>query len=304
MSSYLPDRNLLERRKREIVAALLKADEQRLSHEVSEALQSGIPAEVVYLDLLLGAEAAIGELWHKGEIGIVEEHQSTQFIMTQLERVRSLLRRTASSHALRAVVCAADKDPHWIGARAVSDLLAADGWHVDFLGGAVPTRDLVKFVSTKKPKLVCLSVSCSEGIPAAREALEKFRALESPPRVVIGGPVVREAHKQQPFEADAVDIDIASIPALAREFFGLENGTENPDGVLQRIGERVRRARQQRGLSQDALASASNLDRAYISGIENGKQNPTVLALLRLTTALGIRLADLLLEEGHAINGA
>jgi transcriptional regulator with XRE-family HTH domain len=39
-------------------------------------------------------------------------------------------------------------------------------------------------------------------------------------------------------------------------------------------------------LTQQELADAAGLDRTYISGLEHGKQNPTIGALLRLATAL------------------
>ena len=50
----------------------------------------------------------------------------------------------------------------------------------------------------------------------------------------------------------------------------------------------------QAGLSQEELADRAKLDRTYISGVERGVRNPTVLVLQRLATALNIRPADLL----------
>lgn len=46
-------------------------------------------------------------------------------------------------------------------------------------------------------------------------------------------------------------------------------------------------------LSQDLLAEKAELDRTYISGIERGIRNPTLLTSLRIATALGCPLADL-----------
>jgi transcriptional regulator with XRE-family HTH domain len=57
---------------------------------------------------------------------------------------------------------------------------------------------------------------------------------------------------------------------------------------LVHFGENVRRQRIQCGLSQDELASVSSLDRTYISGIERGKRNPTVLSIKRIADALGL----------------
>jgi transcriptional regulator with XRE-family HTH domain len=58
-----------------------------------------------------------------------------------------------------------------------------------------------------------------------------------------------------------------------------------------------------RGWTQQDLAQAAGLDRTYISGVEHGKQNPTIGALLRLATALGAPL-DRLVATGPAAPGS
>ena len=42
---------------------------------------------------------------------------------------------------------------------------------------------------------------------------------------------------------------------------------------LQVLGERIRAARKAKGLSQEDLALASDIDRSYIGGIERGERN-------------------------------
>jgi len=66
------------------------------------------------------------------------------------------------------------------------------------------------------------------------------------------------------------------------------------DTPLQRFGATLRQYRQQRGLSQPALAASTGIRRAYISQIETGKRNIAVLSLLRLARALEIPAAWLL----------
>ena len=60
------------------------------------------------------------------------------------------------------------------------------------------------------------------------------------------------------------------------------------------IGDNTKRARLRRGLTQEQLAELMGLDRAYISGLEQGKRNPTAVTLWRIAVALEIRPADLL----------
>ena len=63
------------------------------------------------------------------------------------------------------------------------------------------------------------------------------------------------------------------------------------DLALQRFGVTLRAYRQQRGLTQPALAASTGIRRAYISQIETGKRNIAVLTLLRLARALHIPAA-------------
>ena len=64
--------------------------------------------------------------------------------------------------------------------------------------------------------------------------------------------------------------------------------------ALKRLGARVRELRLQKSLSQEGLADAANIGRSYMSGIERGVRNPSVLQLLKLARALRIHARDLL----------
>lgn len=63
--------------------------------------------------------------------------------------------------------------------------------------------------------------------------------------------------------------------------------------VRQRVGANVRRCREALGLSQEKLAFECDLHRTYISGVERGVRNPTILVLDRLAKALGVSMTDL-----------
>jgi transcriptional regulator with XRE-family HTH domain len=60
------------------------------------------------------------------------------------------------------------------------------------------------------------------------------------------------------------------------------------------LGGRLRRRRQARGWSQLALASHAGLDQSDVSKWERNVHHPRPVSLVRLATALGCDLADLL----------
>ena len=60
------------------------------------------------------------------------------------------------------------------------------------------------------------------------------------------------------------------------------------------IGENTARIRKEKGLTQEALAEKSGLSQQYISGLENGQRNPTIVTLFELSSALGVSHLELL----------
>ena len=68
--------------------------------------------------------------------------------------------------------------------------------------------------------------------------------------------------------------------------------------VRKRVGLNLKRFRLERGLSQEALAFECGLHRTYISGIERGVRNPTVLVLEQIAMALKVPTPRLLEEDG------
>ena len=64
--------------------------------------------------------------------------------------------------------------------------------------------------------------------------------------------------------------------------------------VRRRVGLNLKRFRQELGLSQEKFAFKAGLHRTYISGIERGVRNPTILVLEEIALALGVPSARLL----------
>jgi transcriptional regulator with XRE-family HTH domain len=65
------------------------------------------------------------------------------------------------------------------------------------------------------------------------------------------------------------------------------------------LGENVRAHRKKSEISQEELAFQAELDRTYISQIERGIGNPSLLVLFMLATVLDLRVIDLF-EEAPA----
>jgi len=64
--------------------------------------------------------------------------------------------------------------------------------------------------------------------------------------------------------------------------------------TAQKFGENMNKIRLEKGMSQGDICRALNLDRAYISNVENGKQNLTISTMEKVAKALGVSIDTLL----------
>ena len=69
------------------------------------------------------------------------------------------------------------------------------------------------------------------------------------------------------------------------------------DPLLRKVGHRIRKYRVQKGFSQEALADVVDIDRTYMSGIERGVRNISLLKLQDVARALRVPLPSLLGED-------
>jgi transcriptional regulator with XRE-family HTH domain len=59
------------------------------------------------------------------------------------------------------------------------------------------------------------------------------------------------------------------------------------------VGQNVARARRRLGMTQEQLANKSGFSQQYLSDLERGRRNPTVVSLYELAMALGVTVVDL-----------
>jgi len=66
------------------------------------------------------------------------------------------------------------------------------------------------------------------------------------------------------------------------------------DKISEQLGKNMKRIRTKKNMSQGDIARALEVDRGYISNIENGKKNPTLATIQKLANALGVSADELL----------
>ena len=64
--------------------------------------------------------------------------------------------------------------------------------------------------------------------------------------------------------------------------------------IRELVGRNFLRIRREKGLTQEQIEEVSGFSQQYLSGLERGKRNPTILSLFELSQALGVSLAELI----------
>jgi transcriptional regulator with XRE-family HTH domain len=60
------------------------------------------------------------------------------------------------------------------------------------------------------------------------------------------------------------------------------------------VGRNFARLRRERGLTQEDVEARSGFSQQYLSGLERGRRNPTIITLFELAQALGVSHEELL----------
>lgn len=66
------------------------------------------------------------------------------------------------------------------------------------------------------------------------------------------------------------------------------------------VGRNVRRIRLEKGLTQEKFAEQSGFTQQYVSGLERGRRNPTIVSLYEIALALGVAHTALVTPDDEA----
>jgi transcriptional regulator with XRE-family HTH domain len=67
------------------------------------------------------------------------------------------------------------------------------------------------------------------------------------------------------------------------------------------VGRNFARLRREKGLTQEQVEERSGFSQQYLSGLERGHRNPTVVTLRELADALGVSHVELVKPDGVAV---
>ena len=62
--------------------------------------------------------------------------------------------------------------------------------------------------------------------------------------------------------------------------------------VRKTVGDNFARIRREKGLTQEKIEELSGFSQQYLSGLERGKRNPTIVSLYELSVTLSVDLEE------------
>ncbi|WP_406195161.1 cobalamin-dependent protein [Kitasatospora sp. NBC_01560] len=168
-----------------LLDAVLAKDEYRATDLLVGALEEGVDAESLLLDVIAVVQGRIGERWAANTISVAQEHSATAINQRCVAALAGHPRtRTTASRGRIAVACV-EGEWHALPARLLAEVLKLRGWQVDFLGAQVPSTRLIAHLHTTRTDTVALSGSISTRLPTAHAVITACQTVGVP--VLTGG---------------------------------------------------------------------------------------------------------------------
>jgi len=173
---------------------LLRGDRTACRGVIEEALQSGIPANSVYMHIVWPIMVEIEKLLRKGKISPTQEHLATRINRTIVDQLQNKLPRRPVKNK-KVVVCCAQEELRELGAQMLTDLFESDGWEVRFLGGGLTNDDVLEFINGYAPDILLIYGTTPKQAPDVRRLIDTIKWVDAWPnlRVMVSGGLFNRA---------------------------------------------------------------------------------------------------------------
>jgi len=173
---------------------LLRGDRKACRAVIEEILQSGVPANSVYIHVIWPIMVEIEKLLRTDKITPTQEHLATRINRTIIDQLQNKLPRRPSRNKKIAVCCAADQLQE-LGAQMLVDLFESDGWEVRFLGGGLTNDDIFAFVNEYAPDILLIYGTIPKQAPAVRRLIDTIKTVNAWPhmRIMVSGGLFNRA---------------------------------------------------------------------------------------------------------------
>ncbi len=220
------------------LGSLLAGDRKGCRAAIEQSLQSGMPANLVYVDIIWPIMVEVEQLWRSDRITAAEEHLATRINRTIVDQLQNKLPRRPSN-SKKIAICCAQAELQELGAQIMADLFESDGWQVKFLGGGLTNDDILAFVHEYAPDILLVYGTAPKQAPDVRRLIDTIKAVNAWPdmRIMVSGGVFNRAEGLW----EEIGADLFAATALEALQLAASRRPPEPDG---RTIKRRRRRRQ------------------------------------------------------------
>ena len=222
------------------LVALLQGDRKACRTVIEETLQSGIPANSVYLDVIWPIMVEIEKLLRSDQISCVQEHLATRINRTIVDQLQNKLPRKAGRDK-KIIVCCAPDELQELGAQIMADLFESGGWEVKFPGGGLSNDDILAFVNEYSPDILLIYGTTPKQAPNIRRLIDTISDINAWPsmRIMVSGGLFNRAEGL--FEEMGADL-YAATAVEAVQVASNDSGVELELKAIKRRKRRSKRA--------------------------------------------------------------
>ena len=180
----------------------------------------GKPLTEIIDRLVCPAMREIGELWHREEISVAQEHLATRTAISAIYKLRSALPVPEMKNGL-AMCCAMEGDLHELPTLLAQITIENEGLEVINFGAATPLYCLADEAARHSPNFVCISATVINDLERLTRDYKDFREktakLEIP--VLLGGGVFENENIRKRFKSEFYARSFTDVAEFARNLY-------------------------------------------------------------------------------------
>lgn len=174
--------------------ALLNGDRKQCRIIIEEVLQTGTPANLVYIDIIWPIMVHIDHLLRTDKITAVQENLAIRINRTIVDQLQNKLPRKPKKDK-KIVICCPQVELQELGAQIMADMFESNGWEVKFIGGGLNNEDILSFVHECSPDILLIYGTTPRQAPSVRQLIDSVKNIGAWPdmRIMVSGGLFNRA---------------------------------------------------------------------------------------------------------------
>jgi 5-methyltetrahydrofolate--homocysteine methyltransferase len=201
----------------EIYESVLDGAQKVTAAKVTEAIESGLPAETILNEGLVKAMAEVGRLFEEGEYFVPEMLIAARAMQSGLSILKPILVAEDFKPIGKVAAGTVKGDLHDIGKNLVCMMLEGASFEIVDLGTDVKPEQFIDAVREQGCNIICMSALLTTTMPNMRATIEALKeaGLRDQVKVMVGGAPLTDSFATE-IGADGYSPDASQAVALAK----------------------------------------------------------------------------------------